>query len=83
MTPETRTDWKAEKRKLWWKKHSAIAYSIYAVVTTGILVFVFFTSGASQNILLFLYDVAMILVWLLVIALVIIIIIGITMLLRR
>jgi len=83
MTPETRADWKAEKHKLWWKKHSAIAYSIYAVVATGILVFVFFTSGASQNILLFLYDVAMILVWLLVIALVIIIIIGITMLLRR
>ena len=58
MTPETRTDWKAEKRKLWWKKHSAIAYSLYTVVAIGILIFVFFASGASQNILLFLYDVA-------------------------
>ena len=83
MTPETRADWKAEKHKLWWKKHSAIAYSLYAVVAIGFLAFIFITSGATQDIPLFLYDVAMILVWLLVIALVIIIIIGITILLRR
>jgi len=71
MTPETRTDWKAEKRKLWWKKHSAIAYSLYTVVAIGILIFVFFASGASQNILLFLYDVAILTLILSIITLII------------
>jgi len=54
MTPETRAAWKAEKHKLWWKKHSAIAYSLYAVVATGILIFcVFYKWGNTRYTIIF------------------------------